>query len=305
MSSDCIIRNYRPDDFEILVQLKNESISLAADGRYLSPQAVRDILERPNYIPEQDLFIAEISGTVVGYLDITNEARIGRAVLECLVLPEHRQQGIARRLYYQAVPRMKALGAQVAHVNMCEDNTLARLVLEKMGFTSVRRFNEFSVNLDIISESKMSTIFPIRPLQAGEETTLAKLQNLTYAGSWGYNPNTAEDIGYAISTAGNAPEGVCLALDKDRPAGYFWMRIEHDEQGKRRGRVSMLGVDPDYRGRGIGRELLLAGLSYLKSKKLSVAQLTVDSENLVAESLYRSIGFKKIDSSLWYEKLLD
>lgn len=309
MSSDRIIRNYRPGDFEALVKLKNEATSLAADGRYLSPPAIRDTLGRPNYAPEQDLFISEISGAVVGYLDITNEARIGRVIFECLVLPEYRRQGIARNLCRQAAPRAKILGANVVHINVREDNTPARLALEKAGFHPVRCFYEMSVGIDIIMERQTFTTFPIRPLQAGEEAKLTELQNHVYAGSWGYNPNTVEEISYAVSAAigatSNTLEGICLALDKDRPVGYFWVRIEHDKQGKRRGRISMLGTDPDYRGRGIGRELLLAGLSYLKSRRLRLVQLTVDSENLAAKSLYNSVGFKKIDSSLWYEKALD
>jgi mycothiol synthase len=67
----------------------------------------------------------------------------------------------------------------------------------------------------------------------------------------------------------------------------------------------MLGVDPDYRGRGLGRQLLLVGLSYLKSKSLRVAVLTVDSENKAARVLYKSVGFELWKSSLWYEKRLD
>jgi mycothiol synthase len=67
----------------------------------------------------------------------------------------------------------------------------------------------------------------------------------------------------------------------------------------------MLGVDPDYRGSGLGRKLLLAGLSYLKRKGLQIAELTVDSENKVACALYKSMGFKPWTSSLWYEKRLD
>jgi len=305
MSSVCIIRNYHPDDFEVLVQLKNEITSLVADGHYLSPQTIRDTLGRPNYTPEQDLFIAEVSGVVVGYLDITNETRIGRAIFECLVLPDYRRHGIARMLHREAVPRANILGANVVHVNVRESNILARLILEKAGFRSVRCFHEMSARVDIIIGRRTSITFPIRPLRIGEEAVLAELQNHAYAGSWGYNPNTSEEISYSIGTAGDALEGICLALDKDRPVGYFWTRIEHDGQGKRRGRISMLGTDPDYRGRGIGKELLLAGLRYLKSRRLRTVQLTVDSENLVAESLYHSVGFKKIDSSLWYEKALD
>jgi ribosomal protein S18 acetylase RimI-like enzyme len=67
----------------------------------------------------------------------------------------------------------------------------------------------------------------------------------------------------------------------------------------------MLGVDPDYRGRSLGRQLLLTGLSYLRNKSLQVAVLTVDSENKAARSLYRSVGFELWKRSLWYEKRLN
>ena len=67
----------------------------------------------------------------------------------------------------------------------------------------------------------------------------------------------------------------------------------------------MLGVDPDYRGKEIGKRVLLAGLARLKSKSLPVAELTVDSENKAACALYKSIGFKVRTSSLWYEKVIN
>jgi len=67
----------------------------------------------------------------------------------------------------------------------------------------------------------------------------------------------------------------------------------------------MLGVDPDYRGKGIGKELLLAGLAHIKSKGLQVAELTVDSENEAACALYQSIGFQVRSNTFWYEKLIN
>jgi len=66
----------------------------------------------------------------------------------------------------------------------------------------------------------------------------------------------------------------------------------------------MIGVSPDYRSRGIGRRVLLAGLAHLRGKGLQYVELTVDSENEAACSLYQSIGFKTRESSLWYEKAL-
>jgi mycothiol synthase len=305
MSTGHIIRNYQPADFGALLQLKNMSAALAADGVYRSPQAMRDVMGRPGYVPERDLFVAEIAGDVVGYLDINAEARIGRVVLEVLVLPEYRQRGIARGLYEQSAPRVKSTEARVVHVNVRADNATGRLVLEKAGFSLVRRFFELTADLAKVAEPGTSTGFSIRSLQKGEEAGLATLQNRCFTDSWGYNPNTAEEIEYAANASKNARDLIFLAIDGDRPVGYHWMNIEHDEQGESRGRTSMLGVDPDYRGKGIGREIMLAGLACLKGRGLRIARLTVDSENLAANNLYRSIGFKKSDTSLWYEKALE
>ncbi len=67
----------------------------------------------------------------------------------------------------------------------------------------------------------------------------------------------------------------------------------------------MLGTDPDYRGRGVGKRALLAGLAHLKNKGLQVAELTVDSENKVACALYQSTGFEVRAGTLWYEKAIN
>ena len=67
----------------------------------------------------------------------------------------------------------------------------------------------------------------------------------------------------------------------------------------------MLGVDPDYRGKGTGKRVLVAGLARLKSKSLQVAELTVDSENKAACALYNSVGFKVQTCSFWYERVIN
>jgi len=303
--SEHVVRNYRSADFNALLRLKNMSAALAADGVYLSPEAIRSLLGRPNYVPEQNLFIAEIAGNVAGYLDMNAETKISRAVFEILVLPEYRHQGIARELYHQAIPHARARGTNVAHVNVREDNTIGRLVLEKTGFKPIRRFCEMAVDLTEVLEQDVFAGFTVRSLQEGEEASLTRLQNRCFAGSWGYNPNTAEEIEYAVNATDNIQELIFIATDGDRLVGYQWMNIEQDIRGTRQGRVSMLGVDPEYRGKGIGRELMQAGLGCLKSRGLKIARLTVDSENMAANTLYHSVGFRESDTSLWYEKALD
>jgi ribosomal protein S18 acetylase RimI-like enzyme len=66
----------------------------------------------------------------------------------------------------------------------------------------------------------------------------------------------------------------------------------------------MLWVDPDFQKKGIGRKVLLAGLSYLKSNGITIVELTADSENREGLRLYKSVGFKELMKTEWYEKAL-
>ena len=94
-------------------------------------------------------------------------------------------------------------------------------------------------------------------LQRGEEDKLTQVQNRSFASTWGYNPNTVEEIIYRINLSNCSPEDVVLAYDGDKPIGYCWTRITHQAAtGKRKGQIFMLGVDPDYQGRGIGKGVL-------------------------------------------------
>jgi mycothiol synthase len=64
----------------------------------------------------------------------------------------------------------------------------------------------------------------------------------------------------------------------------------------------MLGVDTDYRGKGLGKELLVAGLLHLSNKGRELVDITVDSQNIVAVALYDSVGFQRHGETVWYEK---
>ena len=301
------IRNYRPTDFDKYVQLTIEVETLEPTGRFTSPQLLRESLYRPNYSPEQNLFIVETAGSIVGCMDVAPEVKIGRVILNCLIHPDHRRRGLASKLLRYAIHRAQELGVKVAHVNIPQDNIIAKSVLSKLGFRFVRRFLELRLDISKVrwQESDQSAV-KYCSLRRGEEDKLAQLQNRSFAGMWGYNPNTVEEIIYSTNLSGCSPEDIVLACEEDKLIGYCWTRIACKAvTDERKGQIFMLGVDPDYRGRGVGKGVLLAGLSYCQSKGLQVAELTVDSRNKAAYSLYQSVGFKVRTSSLWYEKVID
>ena len=296
------IRNYQPADFNEYVLLYQDAEKLEPAGRLVSPQAIAERLARPNYAPEQDLLVVTRAGSFIGYLDSLPELGIGRVILECWLHPKHRRKGLATRLGAYAMGRARESGAGVVHVNVMEDNAVAKAVLSRLGFKCVRQFLEFKLDINKLDWSEANrALQACRHQRCGEEAGLVQIQNRCFLGTWGYNLNTLETVTYYTHLSNFSPENVVLAYEEDMVIGYCWTEISCGTD-KPEGRICMIGVDPDYRGRGIGRRLLLAGLAHLGNKGVRVARLTVDSENQMACDLYRSVGFEILTSSLWYEK---
>jgi len=300
-----IIRSYHSEDFDKLVQLGTEVQEIGQTRCLISPLDLIESVGQPNQSFNNNLFIAESAGEIVGYADVRPELNIGRVVLRWLVHPKHYRRGPAAKLIDRALSRTRELGTVTLHVNIWQNSRMDKQLLTQMGFTIVRRFLELRIDLSKTPLPEIEKIgHQYRPLHPGEEERLTRLQNRSFTGSWGYNANSVEEMLYRIHLPNCSAEDIILVFDRDNPIGYCWTRTNFLEN-KDTGRIYMLGVDPDYQGRGLGKRLLLAGLSYLKGKGLQVVELTVDRENKVACTLYKSVGFKLWTSSLWYEKRLD
>jgi mycothiol synthase len=301
------VRNYRPADFHKYVLLRAEIEEAEPTGRCVSPQFIAEQLRRPNYCPKKDLFVAETGNVIVGYMDIEAELAIRRVILDCAVLAAYRRKGLARKLFNHAMNRIKELGVEVVHVNTRQDNSVAVKTLTKLGFSLIRHFLELEVDISRIDDLDSHLAIEWRHLQPGQEGELTKLQNRAFAGTWGYNPNTVETITFRINQSTCSRRDIVLAYDQDRAVGCCWTGVSY-EQGMpsvRKGRIHMLGVAPNHRDKGIGRELMVIGLTRLRERGIRVAELTVDSDNKAACALYESLGFEVQARTLWYEKLVD
>jgi len=306
-NSPYTIRNYQPSDFDSYVLLKVEAEKLEPGGHYVSPRVIAEHLGRPNYSPERDLFVVATARNIIGYMDVVPELDVGRVILHCFVHPDHRRRGLVQKLLGHAIHHAEELGVKVAHINIPQDNETAKNILTRLGFDFVRRFLELRLEIAEIRWQDIDNVaLQLRHLQRGEEDKLAQIQNRFFAGTWGYNPNTVEEVTYWVNSSQCSPGDVVLACHEDKVIGYCWTRIICEAAtGERKGQIFMLGTDPDYRGEGAGKKILLAGLEHLKSKSIQVAELTVDSENKAACALYRSVGFKVWTGSLWYEKIIN
>lgn len=290
------VRNCRPQD----------SGDSAAYEQLKEGAVFAHLLSKPDYRVDENLFQAETDGVIVGFVNVLPELGIGRTVLDYAVNPSYKLTALLPELIKCALKRARQLRAAVAHLNIPLVETAPAEVLSNLGFKPVRRFCDMRLNIsDIDLEGADRLDWTYRYFKPGDEETLSDIQNRCFAGTWGYNPNTVEDTAWQLKVRNNCPEDVILALDKGEVIGYCWTESECGQEpstGERKGRVYMLGVDSRYRTSGLGKQLIRMGLLHLKKQGRELIDITVDTQNVAAVTLYCSLGFQLYRETVWYEK---
>ena len=298
-------RNYCASDWQGYVHLF-ATAEAAGEEEYfgLSPQQLQVRLERGDNSLGKNLIIIEKDSKMIGYLYMVPEGGIDRIVFYCFVHPSYRRKKIGIRLFHQGIKRAYTLGLSKVHVNINRDNAAAKSFLSRLGFRCVRKYLELQKKM--VERHTEATDLPVgfyfRSLQDGEEGILNRLQNKAFRGSWGFNPHTVEDVIDWLHLSGGSTADIILAWWGEEPAGYCWTQMSRE---KGRGRIHMIGVEPKYRHKKLGKALLAKSLDYLEKKGMHTTVLTVDHHNKPARNLYHNLGFKVMHTSLWYEKKLD
>jgi GNAT superfamily N-acetyltransferase len=180
-----ITRNYHADDFDNFVQLHLETESHDRSGRYTSRQRLVEDLGHPRFHPENNLWVAERDGNLIGCVGVFPEPGIGRALLDGLVHPLQRKKGIATDLFAHAIEHARQAGLKEAQICISQTNRAAKNLMKRLGLQSIRRF--MGMELDL-STSPLPVITPatyaIRHLQPGEERLLTDIRKISSWPTW-------------------------------------------------------------------------------------------------------------------------
>jgi len=143
-----------------------------------------------------------------------------------------------------------------------------------------------------------------RPFRPGrDEEAWLRANNRAFAGH-------PEQGGWTLATLRGReaaswfdPAGFRLHDEGGTVAAWCWTKV-HDRSDPPMGEIYVIGVDPDFQGRGWGRALTRAGLDWLAGAGLSVGMLYVDAANRAAVGLYRSLGFSADHTDRAYRRVV-
>jgi mycothiol synthase len=91
-------------------------------------------------------------------------------------------------------------------------------------------------------------------------------------------------------------------------AASHWTKVAMAEDAATRpaqGEVYVVGVDPAYQGRGLGRVITVLGLAHLRRQGLAEAMLYVDADNSVAVATYERLDFTRSAVDIMYARSLN
>jgi ribosomal protein S18 acetylase RimI-like enzyme len=93
------------------------------------------------------------------------------------------------------------------------------------------------------------------------------------------------------------PAGIHVAEDGDSIVGYITTWSDHDAGI---GNIPNLAVDRNYRGQGLGRQLIAFALDSFETAGLSHARIETLDQNKVGQKLYPSMGFREVARQIHY-----
>ena len=291
--------NYTNKHGTALIDFVATNNSLNTELQELTRRTFQAVLGQPGVEPAKNCLILEKEGRISGFAIVFHEYPINRSIIEVMAAPGLIGGTEEQELIQLAVTVAKSEFPSVVHMCVSPDTARGKL-LGQLGFTQVRTYLDMLWSDESLPVADLPPTYSVRSFQEEDTALLTKIQNDAFAGSWGFCPNTDEQIKYRTRMPNTSKAGILFLLDDDRPAGYCWTVMVPSEKGHR-GTIGMIGVVPDYRGKGVSRHVLHAGMRYLHSIGISEVGLEVDGNNAPAIRLYTSTGFKKIGERHWFE----
>jgi ribosomal protein S18 acetylase RimI-like enzyme len=272
--------------------------------RHLTPEAghdriavALDLIDRGELDPD-GLLLARRDGQPIGAMIAVPVPGAGAAIWPPQVEPfVPDADAVADRLVRHAADWLRARGTKLAQTLLAPEDTSLAAPLLRNGFTHPTALWHLRHNLDLPAEllgaPERLTYQTYASADPGEFTAAVAR---TYEASLDCpeinGARTPAEVLAGHGAAGNDRERWWLARSGGVPVGVLLVGPAPEGVGWE---VSYVGVVPEARRRGVGRELLRKALFEAKAAGQPHLGLSVDARNHPARELYRRLGFEPFE----------
>lgn len=232
--------------------------------------------------------VAEAEGVVVGYCTPRHH--------DLTVHPDHRRAGHARRLFAAACELANRRGEGPLELYVPADVEAAAAFAAAMGLTYRSSLWQFRLGPEIAVPPPAFDREIVHDHWQPDQDVDAWVAfvEASFAG----HPSPLQ-LDPEVVRAVNArpdfdPSGILIlacVVDPGRPIAFTRVEMVAGSEPAT-GSVNLIGVLPEWRGRGLGRELLRWAIRDLRRRGASVVELAVEAANERATLLYRRHGFE-------------
>jgi mycothiol synthase len=288
------------EDIEAVVALavEDESVLQGRPSR-LGTNDVRGWLVRVDL--EQDSWLYEEDGKLVAvsWFDFIDDLGffIG------MVAQGAKGRGLGMRIVETGEARARERGGARAQTFGLEQDTAAAQLFEGRGYTPVRRFYEMGIELEaapVVPE--LPEGFTLDTFRTEDARPYYEALDAAFQDHWEHH-SVGFDRWWEEKQAAHDfdPTLWFIVREGDEIAGV----IRNDPERNGGGYVGAVGVQRAWRGKGVGRVLLLRTFAEFYSRGVSRVTLGVDAQNSTgATKLYESVGMTTENAAVVYEKAL-
>jgi mycothiol synthase len=240
--------------------------------------------------------VARVAGVpgVAGYAQVSGSPHPREYAVELAVDPDIDDAGpLGDALVEASIDQLTAFGGGTLRLWAAKASEVDDARAEAHGFHVERDLIQMRCPLPLPPDpvERSGPVIQTRPFRPGlDEEGWLRANNRAFAshpeqGHW--------DLATLLEREKEAwfdPAGLLVLEAEGRVAGSCWTKV-HTTTDPPMGEIYVIGVDPDFHGRGWGRALTRAGLEWLAGRGLTVGMLYVDAGNVPAVSMYRSMEF--------------
>ena len=250
--------------------------------------------------------VFEEGNQVIAYAHLDTTDLVAGPSVEAVVHPNHRSNGLGALILKEAI---KVCGDKT-RIWSHGDLPAAKAIAASLKFE--RLWSNLLMSKSLGDIQPVTSKYPIRTFMPDlDNQAFLSLNNKVFAnypdqGGW-----SEDDLRVRLNETWFDQKGFFVVEDKGELIGFCWTKIHgahthsHSDQDDDHGHdalgeIYVLAVNPDYKGQGVGRDLTITGLNYLKYQGLNNVMLYVGVENKPAFNLYKSLGFNEFGSDVMY-----